>query len=60
MRIGLVLRLWRQANGLSQEKVAFQMGVSQPALSRLERGGNPDGETLAVVIRWLLSKAVEV
>ncbi len=55
MKLGYVLKEWRWAKKLGVRAAAKLMGVSAPTLSRVERGENPDGKTLAKIIKWLLS-----
>lgn len=47
-----LIRESRQAAGLTQKQLASRLGISQPALARLERpGSNPAVWTLARVLR---------
>jgi transcriptional regulator with XRE-family HTH domain len=54
MRLGEVLRKWRRASDLGVREAAKELGISHGTLSRIERGENMDGETLAKVLRWLM------
>lgn len=54
MKIGEVLRRWRRASDLGIREAAKELGISHGTLSRIERGENMDGETLAKLLRWLL------
>jgi HTH-type transcriptional regulator / antitoxin HipB len=49
IELGAVIRQLRLDTGLSQEELAQRAGMTQPALSRLERGGTVP--TLAVLDR---------
>ena len=47
-----LIRESRQSAGLTQQELAARLGISQPALARLERpGSNPAVWTLARVLR---------
>jgi hypothetical protein len=56
MRLGDVLRKWPWASDQEVRQAAAQMGISHGALSPIERGENIDGESLAKILTWLLSK----
>ncbi len=56
MKLGDVLRKWRRASDLNVREAAALLGVSHGTLSRVERGEKMDGETLAKILAWLLSK----
>lgn len=58
MRLGSVIRAWREQNRYGVREAAKLMGVSHATLSRIERGENMDGEVLAKLLRWLLSNDV--
>jgi transcriptional regulator with XRE-family HTH domain len=54
MILGTVLKEWRWARKLGIRAAAKEIGVSPSTLSRIERGENMDGQTLAHIIAWLL------
>ena len=56
MRICEILRLWRKMADLGIREAAQEMGISPATLSRVERGGDVDGKTLAKIIMWQLSR----
>ena len=56
MKLGEVIRQWRYITRVGVREVAKQIGTSAGTLSRVERGENPDGATLAKILVWLLSK----
>lgn len=53
MRLGVVLRAWRQERGLTIREVASSMGVSHPTLSRIENGKGVNTEVLLKIMHWL-------
>jgi len=56
MKLGEIIKEWRYATRVGVREVAKRIGISAATLSRVERGENPDGETLAKVLLWLLGK----
>lgn len=56
MRLSYVLRRWRAMSERNLRSVAAEIGTSAATLSRLERGEDCDGKTLAKVLTWLLGK----
>ena len=56
MMLGEVIRKWRAMAERGIRDVAKEIGTTPSTLSRIERGHNPDGETLAMILKWLLSK----
>jgi transcriptional regulator with XRE-family HTH domain len=59
MRIGPVIRRWRMVTGASLREIALQVGIPAGTLARVERGDRIAGETLASVVRWILSEMPE-
>lgn len=57
MRLGEIIRRWRKWSELGVREVAKEIGVSHGTLSRIERGEEMDGATLAKILTWLMSKA---
>ena len=55
-RLSYVLKEYRWAKRVGVRELARQIGVSAPTLNRIERGGNPDGTSLAKILRWLLGE----
>ena len=53
MRIGEVLRRWRRVSDIGLREAARDIGVSHGTLSRVERGEEMSGDTLAKVLAWL-------
>lgn len=46
------LKTWRESRGLTRTDAAPVLGVTQPSLSRIERGEQwPDPETIEKIIR---------
>ena len=50
-----MLKRWRVLGEMNLRTAAKMMGTSAATLSRLERGENPDGKTLAKILQWVLS-----
>jgi transcriptional regulator with XRE-family HTH domain len=53
MRIGELIRLYRNVEGFGVRDMAAEIGVSAATLSRVERGEMMNGRTLARVTSWL-------
>lgn len=53
MKIGSVLRTWREAQKLGLRAVAKQIGINHGTLARIERGEEVDGGTLVKLFIWL-------
>jgi transcriptional regulator with XRE-family HTH domain len=53
IRLGDMLRMAREASGLTQETLATKIGMSQPAVSRLESGFGPHGPEMDTVMRFV-------
>lgn len=56
MRIGEVIRRWRKMSDIGIREAAQEMGVSHGTLSRIERGEEMTGTTMAKVLAWLFSE----
>ncbi len=56
MKLGEILKGWREDRGLTLKEAASRMGVSLPTLSRIEHGEQMDGETLAKLLVWVLQE----
>lgn len=56
IRLGEIMLLWRQSKGLNVREAGAIIGMSFTTLNRLERGENPDGRTLAKILRFLLEE----
>lgn len=54
MQLGKVIKEWRYAVRIGVRRAAKAIGISAATLSRVERGENPDGATLAKILIWLL------
>lgn len=55
MKIGKLIKQHRAFADIGIRDFAAVLGVSAATLSRIERGENMDGKTLAQIIKWLLS-----
>ncbi len=55
MRLGELIRLWRNVEGIGIRDLAKEIGTSPATLSRIERGEEMDGKTLVALLRWLTS-----
>jgi transcriptional regulator with XRE-family HTH domain len=56
MRLGEVLRRWRKMSDMGIREAAAEIGVSHGTLSRIERGEEMSGSTLAKVLGWLTAR----
>ena len=57
MELSTQIRTARQIRGLSQTEAAEQMGISQPALARIESGRHPPKqETIERAADWIMGK----
>lgn len=55
MRLGKVIKGWRERQKLGIRAVALDIGISHGTLSRVERDENVDGKTLVKLLFWLTS-----
>lgn len=55
MRLGKIIKGWRESQRLGVRAVASDIGISHGTLSRVERDENVDGKTLIKILFWLLS-----
>jgi transcriptional regulator with XRE-family HTH domain len=55
MRIGIILRRYRQIDELTQEDLAKQIGISVASLGRLESGNPCEAENLVQLQHWLFT-----
>lgn len=53
MRVGPVIRKYRAMTERNIRDVSKEIGISAATLSRVERGEEMDGETLARILKWL-------
>jgi len=53
VKIGRVLKLWRESQGLGLRTFAKELGISHGTLRRIEQGENFDAITLMKILRWL-------
>jgi plasmid maintenance system antidote protein VapI len=58
MKIGEVLRKWQFMMELSQKDASAAIGITPAAYRSLINGDMPSGETLAIVLRWLMGPAM--
>jgi transcriptional regulator with XRE-family HTH domain len=56
MKLGYVLNRYRVISELSLRELGAEIGIGAATLMRLEQGRVPDGETLAKILIWLLTK----
>lgn len=54
MKLGAVIRAWRERQGYTVQDAAKILGIKKSSLSRLELGNDIDGKNLARVLAWLL------
>lgn len=54
MRIGIVLKRWRLMGEMDLRTAAKQIGIGHTTLMRIENGKMPDGQTLSILLAWLL------
>lgn len=59
MRLGYLLRKYRLVSDFDLRTVALEIGISTSTLSRIETGGQMDGDTLAKVLVWLMGEPVK-
>lgn len=53
MRIGALLKAWREKHDITTREFAPTLGISIATLSRIERGGQMDAETQIKLIVFL-------
>lgn len=53
MKLGALLRDWRDMNRMTLRDAAKEIGVSTPTLSRIEHDQGMDGKTLATIFVWM-------
>jgi transcriptional regulator with XRE-family HTH domain len=58
MKIGEVLRSWRQKRDVGIRELAQEVGVSHGTISRIERGEVMDAVTMIKLMRWLFEKPI--
>lgn len=56
MRLGTVLRKYRAMAEVPVRDLAQEMGISAPALSRIENGKAMDIQTFMKILEWLTSE----
>lgn len=54
MRIGELIKLYRAFEDFNIRDFAKELEISSATLSRVERGENMDGKTLAKIMNWML------
>ena len=55
MKLGELLKAWREVHHIGIRDAAREIGISHGTLSRVERGLPTDGDTLIKILFWLLS-----
>lgn len=53
IRLGTLLRRVREASGMTQVELAERVGMTQPAVSRIESGFGPHGPEIDTVMRFV-------
>jgi DNA-binding XRE family transcriptional regulator len=53
IRLGEMLQQLREASGLTQTQLACRVGMTQPAVSRMESGLGPNGPEIDTVMRFM-------
>lgn len=53
MKIGPIIKLWRESLGQGLRTFAREIGISHGTLKRIERGEEVDGSTLMKLWKWL-------
>ena len=53
IRLGEMLQRLREASGLTQSQLAGRVGMTQPAVSRIESGLGPNGPEIDTVMRYM-------
>jgi hypothetical protein len=59
MKLGLVLKKWREGEQRSVRFAAREIGIHHATLFRLEQGLPCDVDTLATVLMWLLDRTAK-
>jgi transcriptional regulator with XRE-family HTH domain len=54
MRIAELLKAWRHHHEMSLREAAERLGIPPSTYARVEKGYPMSGETLAVILRWML------
>jgi transcriptional regulator with XRE-family HTH domain len=55
MRLGKIIKGWRDSQKLGIRAVAQDIGISHGTLSRIERDEEVDGKTLIKLLTWLFT-----
>lgn len=53
IQLGTLLRQVREASGMTQVELAERVGMTQPAVSRIESGFGPHGPEIDTVMRYV-------
>ena len=59
MKIGSVIRKWRNASDMTLQELADEMDVNLSTLARVETGEECSGDTLAKILVWLVAGRAE-
>lgn len=54
MKLGEVIKGWRERQYIGQREAAKRIGISLATLSRIENGKPIDGATMVRILDWLL------
>ena len=52
-RLGLALAAYQQKHDVPNGRMAKEIGITGPMLSRIKGGKMPDGSNLAKIVSWL-------
>jgi transcriptional regulator with XRE-family HTH domain len=56
MKLAEMLRAWRYHNHMTLREAAERIGIPWSTYSRIEHGYPMQGETLAIIWKWMLSE----
>lgn len=54
MRVGPILKLWRESKGLTVREAAKLIGLGAMTYNRIERGKSCNADAAAAIIVWLI------
>jgi transcriptional regulator with XRE-family HTH domain len=57
MRVGPLLRSWRQKHDIGIRELAQEIGVSHGTVSRIERGEEINAATMMKLLNWMFGKS---
>jgi transcriptional regulator with XRE-family HTH domain len=56
MKIGELIKTWREAERVTLRELAPEIGIPVPTLNRAEKGEPMEAKTLAKIITWAVSE----